>query len=213
MIETERGYETATLRGGLGHKMARYMHRVTGGHSWARYIWQGTVLTLLSGLPTLLASELRARAYRTVLGGIGQGCTIERDVRLMVPRRIFLGDGGGEVVIGPRSHVGHRCLMYGTRGIQIGRDVALASNVQLICGNHTFARRDVPIRAQPVEGAPIVIEDEVRVGASAIVLGGTTLGKGSVIAPGSVVTRSLPPDSLARGIPARVVGIREESPP
>jgi acetyltransferase-like isoleucine patch superfamily enzyme len=248
VIETERGYETATLRGGLGHKMARYMHRVTGGHSWARYIWQGTVLTLLSGLPTLLASELRARAYRTVLGGIGQGCTIERDVRLMVPRRIFLGDGvvigegclldantpqgrielqddvrlsqgayivvgRGEVVIGPRSHVGHRCLMYGTRGIQIGRDVALANDVQLICGNHTFARRDTPIRAQPVEGAPIVIEDEVRVGASAIVLGGTTLGKGSVIAPGSVVTRSLPPDSLARGIPARVVGIREESPP
>lgn len=246
MIETERAYETATLRGGLRHKMARYIVRVTGGHSWARYVWQGTVLTLLSDLPTVMGSRLRARVYGTVLGGIGQGCCIEPDVRLLVPRRIFLGNGvmigegclldantpqgrielqdgvwlsqgtyivvgRGEVVIGPMSHVGHRCLMYGTRGIRIGRGVSLANDVQLICGNHTFARRDIPIRAQPVEGAPIVIEDDVQLGASTIVLGGTTLGKGSVVGAGSVVTRSLQPYSLAWGVPARVVGVRDDS--
>ena len=248
MIDTERAYGTATLRGGLRHKMARYMHRVTGGHSWARYVWQGTVLTLLAGFPTVLGSALRTRAYHAVLGGIGRGCIIEPDVRLLVPRRIFLGDGvvlgegclldantpqgrielqdgvrlspgtyivvgRGQLAIGPMSHVGPRCLMYGTRGIQIGSGVSLANNVQLICGNHTFARRDIPIRAHPVEGAPIVIEDDVQVGASAIVLGGTTLGRGSVVGAGSVVTRSLPPYSLAQGIPARVVGLRDGSPP
>jgi acetyltransferase-like isoleucine patch superfamily enzyme len=100
--------------------------------------------------------------------------------------------------------------MYGHAGIRIGRDVLLANDVQLICGNHTFARRDVPIRAQPPAGQPIVVEDDVWLGASAIVLGGVTIGQGSVVGAGSVVTRSLPPYSIARGVPAQVVGVRGE---
>jgi acetyltransferase-like isoleucine patch superfamily enzyme len=224
------------------------VERVTGGRSWTRYLWQGTVLTLLSGLPTPLGPVMRSMAYRTVLGGMGSDCSIEPNVRLLVPRRIFLGNrvtlgerclldantpqgrielqddvrlsrecyivtGKGEVVIGPKSHIGHRCLMYGTRDIRIGRDALLANDVQLICGNHTFARRDIPIRAQPVAGAPIVIEDDVYLGASAIVLGGTTIGKGCVVGAGAIVTRSLPPYSIATGIPARVVGLRGEELP
>ena len=248
MNDTQRPYETATLRGGLRHNLARYVERATGGDSWARYLWQGTVLTLLSGLPTLLGPALRGMAYRTVLGDIGSDCFIERNARLLVPRRIFFGNrvmlgqgclldantpqgrielqddvrlsrecyivtGKGEVLIGPMSRIGHRCLMYGTRGIHIGRDALLANDVQLICGNHTFAHRDLPIRAQPVAGAPIVIEDDVWLGASVIVLGGTTIGKGCVVGAGAIVTRSLPPYSIAMGIPARVVGVRGEERP
>jgi acetyltransferase-like isoleucine patch superfamily enzyme len=86
--------------------------------------------------------------------------------------------------------------------------------VQLVCGNHTFARRDLPIRAQPTEERPIVIEDDVWLGASAIVLSGVTVGQGSVVAAGAVVTHSLPPYSVARGVPAQIVGMRgEESVP
>jgi acetyltransferase-like isoleucine patch superfamily enzyme len=113
-----------------------------------------------------------------------------------------------EVRIEERTYVGHRCLFYGHQGIRVGRDVLLANDVQMICGNHTFARRDVPIRAQPTEGAPIVIEDDVWLGASVIVLGGVTVGRGSVVGAGAVVTHSLPPYSIARGVPARVVGTR-----
>lgn len=239
----DRSYGTATLRGGLRHNLARYVQRVSGGQSWTRYLWQGTVLTLLSGLPMPLGWAARATAYRTVLGGMGRGCIIERNVRLSVPRRIFLGEevaigegclldantpqgrielgdgvrlgrecyvvvGRGEVVIGATSQIFHRCLMYGTRSIQIGRGVLLANDVQLICGNHTFARRDIPIRAQAVDGAPITIEDDVCLGASAIVLGGVTVGRGAVVGAGAVVTRSLPPYSISWGVPARVVGVR-----
>jgi acetyltransferase-like isoleucine patch superfamily enzyme len=118
-----------------------------------------------------------------------------------------------EITIGPQSYIGHRCLFYGHGGIQVGRDVLLANDVQLICGNHTFARRDVPIRAQPPEGQPIIVEDDVWLGASAIVLGGVTVGRGAVVGAGSVVTRSLPPYSIARGVPAQVVGVRGEDEP
>jgi acetyltransferase-like isoleucine patch superfamily enzyme len=84
--------------------------------------------------------------------------------------------------------------------------------VQLICGNHTFARRDVPIRAQPTVEEPIVIEEDVWLGASAIVLGGVTVGRGCVVGAGSVVTRDLAPYSIARGVPAQVVGVRGDGP-
>ena len=238
-------YQTATIRGGLRQNLIRYKNRVTGGAGWGRFLWQGAVLTLLSPLPTVVFSVLRGWVYRAVLGAAGPGCFVEQDVRLLVPRRIFLGHrvmigegcfldantpqgrielqddvwlsrgsliiaGRGEVIVGPVTYVGHSCLMYGNAGIRIGRDVLLANGVQLICGNHTFARRDVPIRAQPTEGKPIVIEDDVWLGASAIVLGGVTIGQGSVVGAGSVVTRSLPPYSIARGVPAQVVGIRGE---
>jgi acetyltransferase-like isoleucine patch superfamily enzyme len=245
-----RPYQTASMAGGFRRNLIRYASRVTGDGGWGRFVWQGTILTLFSPVPTVAGSVLRGWVYRTVLGAMGRGCFIEQDVRLLVPRRIFLGRrvmigercfldantpqgrialeddvwlsresyivaGQAEVVVGHTTYVGHRCLMYGHAGIHIGQDVLLANDVQLICGNHTFARRDVPIRAQPPEGQPIVIEDDVWLGASAIVLGGVTVGRGSVVGAGSVVTRSLPPYSIARGVPAKVVGVRgeEEAPP
>lgn len=248
--EARESYSTATLGGGRLENMRRYVKRVTGGHSWRRWLWQGTVLTLMSGLPTVFGSVLRGRAYRSVLGAVGQACFIEPRVRWQVPRRVFLGNrvmiGEGcfidahslsgrielkddvwlsrecyliawhhaEIMIEPTAYIGHRCLLYGHGGIQVGRDVLVANDVQLICGNHTFVRRDLPIRAQPTEERPIVIEDDVWLGASAIVLGGVTIGKGSVVAAGAVVTHSLPPYSIARGVPAEIVGVRgEESVP
>jgi acetyltransferase-like isoleucine patch superfamily enzyme len=238
-------YKTATMSGGPSHKIRRYMERVTGGGSLGRFLWQGTVLTLLTSFPTVAGSVLRGRAYRSVLGAMGPGCFIEQGVRWLVPRRIFLGrqvfvgqncfldahdaegrielqddvwlsqgsyvvTGQSEVLIGPMTYVGHRCLIYGHAGVQVGRDVLLANDVQLICGNHTFTRRDVPIRAQPTAGKPIMIGDDVWLGASAIVLGGVTVGQGSVVGAGSLVTRSLPPYSIAYGVPAEIVGVRGE---
>lgn len=242
--EREQGAKTATLEGSLRHNMRRYRTRVSGSLAWGPFLWQGTVLTLLTGFPTVLGSVLRGRAYRSVLGGMGRGCFFERNVRWQVPRRVFLGkqvmigEGcfvdansldsrielgddvwlsrdcylvagpGMEITIGPKSYIGHRCLLYGHGGIRLGRDVLLANDVQLICGNHTFARRDIPIRAQPTEERPIIIDDNVWLGASSIVLGGVTVGRGSVVGAGAVVTHSLPPYSIARGVPARIVGIR-----
>jgi len=241
----DRAYQTATMRGGLRQNLTRYVNRVTGGGGVGRFLWQGAVLTALSPMPTVAGSVLRGWVYRTVLGSVGRGCFIEQDVRLLVPRRVFLGHhvmigegcfldantadgrielqddvwlsrgsyivaGRAQVVVGPTTYIGHRCLFYGHNGIQIGRDVLLANDVQLICGNHTFSRRDIPIRAQPPLGAPITVEDDVWLGASAIVLGGVTVGKGSVVGAGAVVTHSLPPYSIARGVPAVVVGTRGE---
>jgi acetyltransferase-like isoleucine patch superfamily enzyme len=158
----------------------------------------------------------RIRLGRRVM--IGEGCFVDAH---SLAGRIILGDDvwlsrgcyvlaqrDMEVRIDDRAYIGHRSLLYGTGGIHIGQDVLLANDVQLICGNHTFARRDVPIRAQPTVEQPIVIEEDVWLGASVIVLGGVTVGRGSVVGAGAVVTQDLPPYSIARGVPARVVGVR-----
>jgi acetyltransferase-like isoleucine patch superfamily enzyme len=245
--DRDHSFETATLSGGARQNIERYRRRVTGTSSWGRFLWQGAVLTLLSGFPTVLGSVLRGRVYGSVLGKVGRGCFIERDVRWQVPRqvlmgkRVFIGEGcfldanssssgialeddvwlsrgcylvagpGVEIAIGRRTYVGHRCLFYGHGGIQVGCSVLFANDVQLICGNHTFARRDIPIRAQPTEERPIVIEDDVWLGSSTIVLGGVTVGQGSVVSAGAVVTHSLPPFSIAQGVPARIAGVRGEA--
>ena len=239
-------YQSATMTRGWRGNMRRYMERVSGSTALAPYLWQGLVLTLWSGLPTVLSSVLRGMVYRSVLEAVGPGCFIEKGVRWQTPRRIRLGQrvmvGQGcfldahsltgrivleddvwlspgcyivayreaEVRIGAHAYLGHRCLLYGHGGIEIGRDALLANDVQLICGNHTFARRDVPIRAQPTVERPIVIGDDVWLGSSVIVLGGVTIGRGAVVGAGAVVTHDLPPYSLARGVPARVVGQRGE---
>jgi len=175
-----------------------------------------------AGVGCFIEQHVRLQVPRRIWLGkrvmVGEGCFLDAH---SLAGRIVLGDDvwlsrgcyvvayrDVEVRIDDRAYVGHRCLFYGHGGIRVGRDVLMANDVQLICGNHTFARRDLPIRAQPTVELPIVIEDDVWLGASVIVLGGVTVGRGSVVGAGTVVTHDLPPYSIARGVPAQVVGVR-----
>jgi len=118
--------------GGLAANFWNYVQRVTGERSLARFLWQGTILTLLYRLPTVWAAVLRGIAYRAVLGGIGPSCLIEEDVRFHVPQRIFLGkrvfigqysylDGQSSFIrLGHDVHVARLCtLRAGERGITV----------------------------------------------------------------------------------------------
>jgi acetyltransferase-like isoleucine patch superfamily enzyme len=218
-----------------------YVQRSTGERSLARFLWQGTVLTLLYRLPTIWASILRGTVYRAVLGGIGSSCLIEADVRLQVPRRVFLGnrvfvgqysylDGQTSFLrLGDDVHLARFCtLRAGERGItihdgagintrayvdgngevEIGRNALLSPGVQIISGNHVFDRTDVPIRDQGTAYGKVTVGEDCWLGTNVIVLPGVTIGRGSVVGAGAVVTGDLPVLSIALGVPARVVGRR-----
>lgn len=90
--------------------------------------------------------------------------------------------------------------------IKIGNYVMIAHNVLIIGGNHAIDRIDIPMILQG-EGkqGDINIEDDVWIGAGAIILTGVSIGKGSVIGAGSVVTKNIPPYSIAAGVPAKVI--------
>lgn len=105
-------------------------------------------------------------------------------------------------------------------GIYIGNNVLLGPRVYVRGANHSFDSLDIPINQQGHheesiqylnQNYSIVIEDDVWIGANAIILPGVKIGKGSVIGAGSVVTRNIPESSIAAGSPAKVIKNREGS--
>lgn len=114
-----------------------------------------------------------------------------------------INNGVGDIYIGNRTRVGIGCTMIGP--VTIGNDVGIAQGVVLSGLNHNYEDVTIPISKQGVSTAPIIIEDEVWLGANCVILGGFTVGKHSIVAAGSVITKNVPPYSLAFGNPARIL--------
>lgn len=114
-----------------------------------------------------------------------------------------INNGVGDVIIGNDCRIGMGTVLIGP--ITIGNQVILAQNIAISGLNHTYTDINLPIRQQKVTTALITIEDEVWIGANAVITAGITIGKHSVIAGGAVVTKSIPPYSVAVGNPAKIV--------
>ena len=111
----------------------------------------------------------------------------------------------GWISLGSNCTVNSYAILYGHGGLEIGNDVRIAPQVMIMPMNHISKDPHVPIRKQGIRAQGIKIEDDVWLGAGAIVLDGVTIGKGSVIGAGAVVTKNIPPYSVAVGVPARVI--------
>ena len=117
------------------------------------------------------------------------------------------------VYIGRNSHINHHCCIWaGDHScIRLGDDLLMGPAVMMFAGNHGLDRR-TPMTAQPRVEKDIVVEDDVWLGAGVVVTGGVHVARGVVIAAGAVVTKSIEePFAIAGGIPARVIGRRQES--
>lgn len=111
------------------------------------------------------------------------------------------------LVIGDHSNIGWGVTISVCERVELGNHVRVANGV-LIADNpghplDPVARRTEPVTADQVR--PIRIEDDVWIGTRAMIFGGVTIGRGSVVAAGSVVTRDVPPGVVVAGSPARVV--------
>ncbi|MCH5147932.1 MAG: acyltransferase [Clostridiales bacterium] len=94
--------------------------------------------------------------------------------------------------------------------VSLGNDVLLGPNVVINDGNHLFVDRDKPITTQGHTAKEIVIEDDVWIAANSVILKGVHIGKGAVVAAGSVVTKDVPPYAVVAGVPARQIKNRGE---
>lgn len=113
----------------------------------------------------------------------------------------------GGVSIGADSIVGRHCILDGRAPLSIGRSVNIGGRTQMFTGTHLVDDPDFA-----AEFRPITIEDHVWIAAGAIVLPGVTIGRGAVVAAGSVVSRDLEPMGIYAGAPARRIGERKLDP-
>ncbi len=127
---------------------------------------------------------------------------------LIRPSNAYGGAVGEGLEIGDNSNIGAFGYVGCSGFIKIGNKVMLGPRVSLYAENHVFDRADLDIKDQGVERSFIVIEDDCWIGASSIILAGVTVGRGSVIAAGSVVTKNVPAYSIVAGVPAKVIRSR-----
>lgn len=116
---------------------------------------------------------------------------------------------GENVTIGDNCLINHNNLIQAGKSeygkIIIGNYVHTGVNVMIMAFNHGFYTRDIPTKQQDYFDAPIVIEDDVWIGAGSIILSGVTVGKGAIIAAGSVVNKDVPSYSIVGGVPAKIL--------
>src|SRR5438067_3213576 len=137
----------------------------------------------------------RMRLLRELFGAVGGGADIQQR---------FHCDYGYNIRLGRNCFINYNCVFLDCAPIEIGDDLQMAPAVQLYAAYHPLDRQ-----TRVVEGLeyakPIRIGNGVWIGGGAIVLPGVTIGDGCVIGAGSIVTRDLPPDTLALRNPAHIV--------
>ena len=114
-----------------------------------------------------------------------------------------VNNGVGDVIIGNNTLIGMGNTIIGP--VTIGNHVIFAQNIVVSALNHEYRNINLPIHEQKILTNPVVIEDECWIAANVVILAGVTIGKHSVVAAGAIVTKSIPPYSVAVGNPARVI--------
>lgn len=164
------------------------------------------------GIDTIEIGD-RVRVYRgSYISNKGSQIRLKDGVSLDhgVQIRAYDDERGG-IEIGEETYIGPYVCIAGPGSIKIGRDCMIASNSSLYANNHNFSDPNTPFRFQGLTCKGIEIEDDCWIGTGVRVLDGVRIGKGSVIGAGAVVTRNIPPYSIAMGVPARVTGKRGQS--
>ena len=165
--------------------------------------------------------ETRPRWFIRLLAPLyqhrGRHSVIHHSARMDTPpyRKFSLGDYSviesfacinnavGDVMIGDHTRIGLHNTIIGP--VLIGNHVNLAQGITVTALNHIFENSEKRIDEQGVSASAVVIEDDIWIGANAVVLPGVTIGHHSVVAAGAVVTKDVPPHSLVAGVPAKII--------
>jgi len=159
----------------------------------------------------------RGRLQTDGLCFVGPGVTIEigRGATLRLGRWCWIGHGTkiraheGIVEIGAKTVMGQECTISSFRRVSVGRECILADRVMLIDFDHGVVEVERPIREQGIYKRDVRVGHNVWVGYGACFLRGVTVGDNAVIGTLSVVTKDVPANAVAGGVPVKVLRMRD----
>jgi acetyltransferase-like isoleucine patch superfamily enzyme len=129
---------------------------------------------------------------------------IENDV-YVGHQTILKGYHNSKMAIGEGTWIGQQCFLHSAGGLKIGRNVGIAPGVKILTSKHRLEDISKPILHCPLEFGPVVIEDDADVGVGAVILPGVSVGRGSQVGAGAVVTSDVAAYAVVVGVPARAI--------
>lgn len=179
----------------------------------------------LRWLPGSIGSRLRYYYYNNRFERCGKrvhiavGCTLRGCRNIVLGNNIGFGlysqlyasgNGGDKIIIGNNTSFNTNVMINADCGgfIEIGDNCLIGPNVVLRTSNHVFSDRNVPIREQGHTPGRIIIRDDVWIGANVVLLPDVSVGRGSIIGAGSVVTKNVDDYAIVAGVPAKQIGSR-----
>lgn len=127
-------------------------------------------------------------------------------INMHSPTKLYADRPNAEIIVGDNTRINGACI-HAYKKIHIGKNCLIAANVQIMDGSGHDLSFDNPSDRINTTGdvKPVIIHDNVWIGANSIILPGVTIGQGSVIAAGSVVVKDIPSIVVAGGNPAKVI--------
>lgn len=133
---------------------------------------------------------------------------------IYISENVFVGRGtilsckNGDIILEKNVNIGFNSEIFSGSKVVIGQNTLIAAYVYIIGGGHDYSRADIPISEQEKPSYGIKVGKNCWLGAGSKVFDGVSIGEDTIIGAGAVVSRDIPPFSVATGIPARVAKSR-----
>ena len=164
---------------------------------WEKLFRKGWQRYMLFQVGLVPSHHIRRFIYKALGAELGKNVVFNFRTEIRGINRLKIGSG---------TIIGDNALLDARRGLTIGKNVNIASDVTIHPGGHNI--RDPFFRAPALDSSPVVIGDRVYIGARAMILNGVTIGEGAVLCAGCVVTKDVEPYAIVAGVPARKVNER-----
>jgi galactoside O-acetyltransferase len=184
------------------------------------YWWDAVLI----GIPGVIGVKVRNFFYRFRFAECGSkvcfspGCYIRNFRKIRIGQNVSIGSNAQiyadqsveGIEIGDHASFNSNVMINADKslGIKIGASVLVGPNVVFRASDHRFDRRDSPIRTQGDKAGRIVVEEDVWIGANAVILKNVTIRKGAVVAAGAVVVDDVLEYQIVGGVPAKPIGKR-----
>lgn len=178
-----------------------------GGGPWSirRHLvaWYEAITQFILGGP-------RAQPFlavkRLLLSSLG--ASIGR--RVMIYPDVVIVPISGRLILGDDVDLGRGVMITTTGGVNIGDRALIGYGSKILSGNHTIPKGRGRVFGAGHILSPVMIGQDTWLGANVVVLPGVSIGEGAIVAAGAIVTKSIPPFTIAAGVPARVIRERED---